>query len=225
MEGKLFSQGKCVFCEQKYTQETIAEHLKKHLTEIETKRIFNLGVKKYWHIEVEAAEMFLHLLVSGAAKMQVIDQALRAIWLDCCGHMSQFSVNGKAVAMSRKVESVFSSAKVIEHEYDFGSTTTVELKAHKQYTMLFQESVILLSRNEPLKIMCHICGQAPATNICSVCIYEGKCLFCDKCAKKHKKTCEDFADYAKMPVVNSPRMGICAYEGGMVDLERDGVYK
>jgi len=34
-----------------------------------------------------------------------------------------------------------------------------------------------------------------------------------------------YADYAAMPVVNSPRMGVCAYEGGTIDRERDGVYK
>jgi hypothetical protein len=49
-------------------------------------------------------------------------------------------------------------------------------------------------------------------------------MFCEKCAKKHAKECEDFADgYAVMPVVNSPRMGVCAYEGGCIDTERDGV--
>jgi hypothetical protein len=49
-------------------------------------------------------------------------------------------------------------------------------------------------------------------------------MFCEKCAKKHAKECEDFADgYTVMPVVNSPRMGVCAYEGGCIDTERDGV--
>jgi hypothetical protein len=27
-----------------------------------------------------------------------------------------------------------------------------------------------------------------------------------------------------MPVVNSPRMGVCAYMGGSIDKQRDGVY-
>jgi hypothetical protein len=49
-------------------------------------------------------------------------------------------------------------------------------------------------------------------------------LFCDKCAKKHAKKCEDFEDYAALPVVNSPRMGVCAYEGGCIDTERDGAF-
>jgi len=47
---------------------------------------------------------------------------------------------------------------------------------------------------------------------------------CDKCADKHTEGCEDFADYASMSVVNSPRMGICGYESGTIDTERDGVF-
>ena len=55
-------------------------------------------------------------------------------------------------------------------------------------------------------------------------MYEGTGFFCDDCAEKHTKECEDFADYAEMPVVNSPRMGECAYDGGTIDTERDGVF-
>ena len=35
----------------------------------------------------------------------------------------------------------------------------------------------------------------------------------------------DEFEYAGMPVVNSPRMGICGYEGGTIDTDRDGIYK
>ncbi|NTW33223.1 MAG: hypothetical protein HGB12_11480 [Bacteroidetes bacterium] len=41
----------------------------------------------------------------------------------------------------------------------------------------------------------------------------------------HKKKCADFDDFARMPVVNSARMGACGYEGVVIDIERDGVYK
>ena len=34
----------------------------------------------------------------------------------------------------------------------------------------------------------------------------------------------DFAEYASLPVVNSPRIGVCAYEGGIIDTERDSVF-
>jgi hypothetical protein len=52
-----------------------------------------------------------------------------------------------------------------------------------------------------------------------------KNAFCKKCAGQHAKTCSDFADYAAMPVVNSPRMAVCAYDGGTIDTQRDGVFR
>jgi hypothetical protein len=55
-------------------------------------------------------------------------------------------------------------------------------------------------------------------------MYDEDASFCNECAKKHAKKCDDFAEYAAMPVVNSPRMGVCGYEGGRIDTERDGVF-
>jgi hypothetical protein len=43
--------------------------------------------------------------------------------------------------------------------------------------------------------------------------------------KKVEKTCADFEEFARMPVVHSPRMGVCGYTGGIIDAERDGPYK
>jgi len=73
--------------------------------------------------------------------------------------------------------------------------------------------------------MCTSCKKKPAINICVVCCYEEMAFFCEKCSVIHAETCEDFADYAEMPVVNSPRMGECGYTGGRIDTKRDGVYK
>jgi hypothetical protein len=55
-------------------------------------------------------------------------------------------------------------------------------------------------------------------------MYEEDAGFCDKCAEKHAKKCADFEDYASLPIVNSPRMGVCGYMGGTIDTERDGVF-
>jgi len=90
-----------------------------------------------------------------------------------------------------------------------------------EYPVKADKKIVLLSRNEPFKIPCCICDKAPATQICSICMYDGPAEFCDKCAEKHAEECEDFADNASMPVANSPRMGVCAYTGGLIDTERD----
>ena len=224
MEEELKSEGKCLYCNQMLSKKEIVKHLAKHLSEKE-KTDAGDKAQTYCHIEVEASEMFLHLLVKGNTTMQKIDDFLKDIWLECCGHLSEFGSKTIKVKMSHKVKDVFEPKVKIYHDYDFGTTTRVFLKGLKHYQLNLKENIILLSRNEPLKIMCASCKKEPAINICSVCCYEEMAFFCKKCSKKHEKECADFADYSCMPVVNSPRMGECGYTGGSIDLERDGVYK
>ena len=128
------------------------------------------------------------------------------------------------VPMGSKAKDVLCKGLELQYEYDFGSTTELSITVMDEYPVQAEEKIVLLSRNEPLKIMCHTCDKAPATQICTICLYNEPSLFCDKCAKKHAKKCDDFAEYAALPMVNSPRAGVCAYEGGSIDTERDGVF-
>ncbi|MGZ8519503.1 MAG: hypothetical protein ACXWX7_05065, partial [Candidatus Binatia bacterium] len=68
--------------------------------------------------------------------------------------------------------------------------------------------VRLLARNEPLVWPCDDC-QAPATVVCPFCIDSGDGLFCDAHADAHEHAGEE----VYLPVVNSPRMGVCGYTG------------
>ena len=127
--------------------------------------------------------------------------------------------------MNQKVQDVFEPRVKIFHDYDYGDTTKVFLTGLKQYQLKLKENIILLSRNEPLKIMCATCKNEPAVNLCTTCSCDKYSFFCETCSKEHERVCEDFTDYSCMPIVNSPRMGVCGYTGGNIDLERDGVYK
>jgi CRISPR/Cas system-associated protein Cas10 (large subunit of type III CRISPR-Cas system) len=218
------SVGRCLYCDTLFSQTEIGKHLAKHLGEME-KASAGKPQSNYCHIEVEAGEMFLHLLVKGDAPMKIIDGFLRDIWLECCGHLSGFGHKNFKIKMKDLVEDVFQPKIKIFHDYDFGTTTRVFLNAKKQYQLNLRDKIILLSRNEPLKLMCTVCKKKPAINLCAVCWYEGPAFYCAACSVKHAETCEDFADYAEMPVVNSPRMGECGYTGGRIDKARDGVYK
>ncbi|MDR2775215.1 MAG: hypothetical protein LBC19_10845 [Tannerella sp.] len=128
------------------------------------------------------------------------------------------------VPMSRSVDKIFHKGLKLEYEYDFGSSTELLLTIMEEYPVKADGKIVLLSRNEPPEWLCEVCQKEPATQICTVHDWDEDSLFCDKCAKKHAKECEDFRDYAAMPVVNSPRMGVCAYTGGCIDTERDGVF-
>ena len=250
MEEIIKSEGKCLFCNKTFTKTGINRHLATHLTDQATEGVTG----KSFFVKVEtnkrwgSTPYFLSLWIDGEAKMKDIDSFLREIWLECCGHLSAFSYptkkrrgfgmnffnpfgtagNGKEyegeISMNKKVKDILYKDLVLDYEYDFGTSTNLSLTVIEEYPVKTTKKIVLLSRNEPLEIICSVCGKAPATQICTSCSYK-EATFCNKCAKKHAKKCEDFDDYASMPVVNSPRMGECGYEGGTIDVERDGVYK
>jgi hypothetical protein len=222
--AKMKSEGKCLYCQETKPKSSISRHLEKHLAGLEPE-----PGKTAWHIRAEAGYYFLQLLMDGEATLQRLDDFLRKIWLECCGHMSEFSIGGAwsggKVGKNRKANDVFQAGMKLNYVYDFGSSTELDIKVVNQHPISVKDKILLLSRNEPLEIICSICKKKAATQICIVHRWETEdCMFCDDCVGQHEATCEDAADYALMPIVNSPRMGECGYEGGTIDLERDGVF-
>ena len=248
MQENFISEGKCLFCGETIAQAAIIKHFSTHFKEIAKtgKPGLSFLVKVELPQKWGKTPYFLSLWVDGEANLKTIDAFFRDIWLECCGHMSAFSLPRKRsskkfdmtafshlvdedaefpgeISMNKKAKDVFSKGFVLEYEYDFGSTTNLEITVVNEFPVKADRKIVLLSRNEPVVLLCSICKKAQATQICSVC-FDVDSVFCDKCAKKHAKTCEDFADYASMPIVNSPRMGVCGYDGGKIDTERD-IYK
>ena len=182
------------------------------------------GLSAYW----------LRLEARTDSKLEALDGYLRDIWLECCGHLSMFRIGNTEyhsqipeefdmpfLGRSRprpvkKTMSVRLAAALppvgtpIEYEYDFGSTTTLQLQVEgERHGRIGRASVRLLARNEPVAWPCAICG-APATLVCPFCPGDPAGLVCSRHRKRHP--CED-ADDAFRPVVNSPRMGVCGYTG------------
>jgi len=222
MQEKLKSEGKCLFCNKTFAKAGINRHLDSHLSEMSVSGksgksfLVKIETDKNW----SNTPYFLSIWVDGEATMKNIDKFLRDIWLECCEHLSKFY----DVGMQQKARNIFAKGLRLDYEYDFGSSTLLTLTVMKEYPIKADQKIVLLSRNEPLHIMCAICGKAPATQICVVCMDEDiNAEFCDKCAPQHSEKCEDFAD-ASMPIVNSPRIGICGYTGGTIDKERDCVF-
>ena len=83
--------------------------------------------------------------------LSLLDQFLRDIWLECCGHMSAFRTGGggwgEDIGKSRKVGSFEPGDKIV-HEYDFGSTTeTLITFVGKTKRPPQRNAVRLLARN------------------------------------------------------------------------------
>ncbi|HYU76674.1 MAG TPA: hypothetical protein VEL31_28735, partial [Ktedonobacteraceae bacterium] len=168
-------------------------------------------------------EYWMYLEAPAQATLGDLDKLLRNTWLECCGHLSAFEIAGVSYSSDAEMASGWGSGdksmkikldKALEpgmkfsHEYDFGTTTELSLKVFSERESEVKgKSIRILARNEAPVILCQSCGK-PATEVCSQCVYDGEGWLCEECAEDHECGEEMF-----LPVVNSPRVGMCGYTG------------
>ena len=217
------SKGKCLLCKKNIGKSGVSRHLKTCREAAYSEKFAKSREQKLFHIVVEgeyAPFYWLHLDVPAKTTLRTIDGFLRGIWLECCGHMSMFKIEGirymidtcdayddEERDMNIAIEKILAPKMKFFHEYDFGSTTCLTLRVVGENTVKFKgKQINLLARNDPPPIPCGSCGKL-ATQVCTICMCSEEGWFCDKCASKHD--CEDMF----LPVVNSPRVGTCGYTG------------
>jgi hypothetical protein len=159
--------------------------------------------------EARGRPMFwLDVAVKREGKLKDVDRFLRHIWLECCGHMSEFSTGThRKVSMNAKVSDALGAGDRLDYVYDFGSSTELLVRLLGGVNASSKGAVRLAARNEPPMWPCDACGKA-ATAVCAQCLYEGKGFCCAAHAPDH-----DCGENMLLPVVNSPRMGVCGYTG------------
>ncbi|MEA3350754.1 MAG: hypothetical protein U9Q82_09055 [Chloroflexota bacterium] len=211
------SRGICKFCDKEMTKGGLSRHIKtcpERLREIaeaeagigKAEDIYHLQVFDTW-----SAEYWLHLEIRASAKLQDLDYYLRSIWLECCGHMSHFSIDGAwsgyELSMGAKVGAVFHPGDELTHVYDYGTTseTTVKIIDVRKGKPLSQYPIFLMARNTLPEVQCQECD-APAKWLCLECVYEHdeSGWLCDKHAENHPHD-----DYGLHALLNSPRVGMC----------------
>jgi hypothetical protein len=213
------THGKCNLCDKTFGKAAMTRHLAKckeeHCKPGRT-RIFHLQVEGY-------RDYWLHIEIPASATLARLDRFLRNTWLECCGHLSAFTIDGARYDVSPEpdpfkdtqdrsmkvaLERVLEVGDKFDHEYDFGTTTELTLKVIAERTgALKANDVKILARNDPPELLCVVCGQA-ATQLCAYCVYEGNAFYCDEHVGEHQCSEDAF-----LPVVNSPRMGMCGYTG------------
>jgi len=214
-------KGKCFICGKTLSKVGMTRHLKTHLKDDGDTRLFHIVIDGLYR-----REYWLHIEIKADAKLKDLDKFLRDIWLECCGHLSAFEINGvKYYSLSEdendmnyndmnyRLDRVLSVGMEFYYIYDFGTPTELRLKVVGERMGKAEKMVRILARNNPPDIRCK-CGEK-AKWVCAKCFVENlgeNCYFCEKCAKKHK--CEK---EMLLPVVNSPRCGVCGYEGGKYD--------
>jgi hypothetical protein len=220
------SVGTCYLCNGVFKKGVMTRHLKKCTGPGAPPACATAGEEgsgPSFHLLVEPrynTDYWLHLAVPAEATLTGLDRFLRQIWLECCGHMSCFTIGGNRYSRSPMAEidergtsvhlnRVLEAGLKFSYEYDFGSTTELQLKVvglRDQGTP--DGKVQLLARNEQPQVMCQRCKQQLATQICVECDCRGRGWLCEACAKEH-----ECGEEMMLPVVNSPRAGVCGYCG------------
>ncbi|BBI17580.1 hypothetical protein [Neochlamydia sp. S13] len=148
-----------------------------------------------------------------------LDAFLRTSWLECCGHLSEFTIgrrhymshteSGKlSPSMNHPIGKILSPGLEFTYIYDMGSSTELDIQVTEKLAACPQKEISILMRNDPPAFLCEACNQA-ADIICSLC---GSKL-CAKCSTSHPCAIDEKDTYMLMPLVNSPRAGVCGYTG------------
>lgn len=221
----LKTKGQCIYCKKEYAQTGITRHIqacKERQAAHEKESAKAKTLIPIYHLRIQGTYnpvFWLNVELAGTANLLDLDRFLRDIWVECCGHLSQFNINQTHYMshpydmnknMKHALKDVLAPDAKFSYEYDFGSTTYLDLRvAEVRQGQIKKGAVNILARNNPLIVPCSVCGE-PTTQLCPECMWDGEaeCEFCDACAKKHPH----YADYdGLMPFVNSPRVGVCGY--------------
>ncbi len=139
----------------------------------------------------------MELGVRRDANLREQDQFLPAVWLECCGHLSHFTVNGVEYSVmlpmpgenrdfepesereanwrhkGRSINAAVPPLTTFHHEFDYGSTAELEL----EYVAVFGELIQKVSPMQPW----------PGTNL-----RKGACAADDRRTGKLAPQCNDY---------------------------------
>ena len=223
MATKKQSRGTCTYCGKESSKAGMTKHLatctqRQEAIAKATEKKTKSGEVTLYHLRVQDAyrkEFWLDLEIAEDKSLKHLDDYLRAIWLECCGHLSQFSLGGAfahEVGMRRKIGEIFANGEELTHIYDFGtsSETLVKMVNERNGKPTTSKAIALMARNLPPEETCIECGK-PATHLCMECLYEDNTqgTLCDQHVEEHPH--EDYGE--PIPLVNSPRIGMCGYTG------------
>ena len=216
--------GTCLLCHRTLSSRGMARHLETCRERTAATRgpggpkaqpTFRLAVRcgpAYW----------LHLELRQDATFGDLDDFFRRFWLECCGHMSAFRIGnvsvqaqepewgpeGSHAALGTPLGKLLSKGRRFDYEYDFGTTTHLTLQVGSTGSAPLKRSeVSVQARNDPPPVQCEECD-APATVICTECIRGDGGTLCAAHAVAH--AC---GEEMLLPIVNSPRTGLCGYTG------------
>lgn len=216
-------RGLCTHCNRVISYKNSFKHLERcpnkgtsynaHLVKIQ----WPLKEPLYW----------MYLSVPYSCSLKKLDQLLRDTWVECCNHASRFATRGCYFISNSKnpmpvkvgdkymADMDFPSGgilnlvkKKLTYEYDFennANTTELSLVVVKSYKSPKRDQASILMQNVKPLISCSYCKNE-AMRVLGDCNY-----LCDLCAAVNENS------PSLLPLVNSPRTGVCKYVG-IIDL-------
>jgi len=151
---------KCNGCGKEYSVRGITRHLKSCKA---IKNDYLDGFNKYYVLKIRDAyrkEFFIYVNVLGRLTLEDLDQFLRDIWVECCDHLSCFSYHGDDYSIGNRssfgidgtdieLKDLIESGESFSYEYDFGSTTKLEIDViDALYGKKREHLIEILARNK-----------------------------------------------------------------------------
>ncbi|AZV59053.1 hypothetical protein DMR38_07440 [Clostridium sp. AWRP] len=224
-------KGKCYYCNREFSKAGISKHIKSCKVMKESMGLDeNSSSSKINKFILEVyskynKDYWMYITIDINCTLKNLDQFLRDIWVECCGHLSMFEIYGKRYEseidedwifgessndMNIKLKNVIGLNDKIEYEYDFGSTTYLEIKVIDKITCSNKvKNIELLARNNEPDLKCSNCGSKA-----SYYDYENEEYLCDDC---FEDCTYDEEMIEELDYVNSPRAGVCGYYGSKED--------
>ena len=218
---KKLLKGKCVYCGQEVAKNAAAKHLavcaerQGTIAKIDNK---NGEIETLYHLRIQAVDsdqFWLDLEMRGSAALKDLDDYLKAIWLECCGHLSKFSIGGwrgNDIPKNRRADEIFESGIKLTHIYDFGTTseTLIRMVGARKGKPTISRPIALMIRNLMPEYECIECKK-PAIWLCMECLIEKNVwgTLCDDHTEIHPN--DNYGEPVRL--VNSPRLGLCGYDG------------
>ncbi len=226
--AKNIRSGECFICHESIAKAQITRHLGKCIAA--QKPLAGEAIKML-RLQIEGRylpDYWMQVAIPGAWTLDDLDSFMRETWLECCGHLSCFTIDGTRYAyepfnesilgrreksMDVKLYKVLGIGAEFTHEYDYGSTTDLVLRVVGAYEgAAVSGDVQILARNNPFKFACVDCGKPAKQVNAGYGWLDPKHCYCTACAKK-----SDADEGMWLPIVNSPRVGVCGYCGDAYD--------
>lgn len=211
------AKGICSYCKTEIPKNS--RSIKNHFSKCKSKPISNDSEEEQMLLLIEGrynSNYWIVIKVNQDITLKKIDTFIRDIWVECCGHLSQFFNGDSKIGMSRRIDQVFVQGTKIIYEYDFGSPTELFLSLLEKVKDSNKKNIQVIMRNKLIEEECSFCENI-AIYICPYCINHDEGLLCKSCIDTHRCV-ENEGEEILLPMSNSPRAGVCGYDNANDDV-------